>query len=226
MHIQEVEEPKEEIKLKHIKEFNIKLWVLLIINMFLNSSHFTVLGNANDMLVKLFNIEYENAGYYLNCVFLQIAIVCPLFGKLSDIYGKRVALMTVSCVVFILGHLIIVLLPSNSSTGVIILPLILIGLFFSLFSAVYWPCIPMVVDRNKVGTAFGIVTAIQNLNGVISPLIYGYIVDRTKDFRGGYFFAESFIVIQGFISLYFCFALNVIDRRSDRILNDKTTSKW
>jgi len=38
--------------------------------------------------------------------------------------------------------------------------MILLGIFYSIYSAVLWPCVPLVCKDNIVGTAFGIVNAI------------------------------------------------------------------
>lgn len=41
-----------------------------------------------------------------------------------------------------------------------VLPLILIGIGFSVYAAALWPCIPYVVDAKIVGTAYGFTTAL------------------------------------------------------------------
>lgn len=56
-------------------------------------------------------------------------------------------------------------------------PLVLNGLAYSIYSAAIWGSIPYVVAPNSIGTAFGMATAIQNIGLVIAPTIVGYIKD-------------------------------------------------
>jgi hypothetical protein len=55
------------------------------------------------------------------------------------------------------------------------------GLFYSGYAAVLWPCIPMVVSKKSVGTAFGVTTALQNL-GRIFYLLQKINIIRTIRF--------------------------------------------
>ena len=67
----------------------------------------------------------------------------------------------------------------------------MIGLFNSIYSilkylgSLFWPSIPIVV-KDKLGTAFGVVSSFENLNLTVSPVIFGCIHDYTKNIRGNY----------------------------------------
>ena len=42
-------------------------------------------------------------------------------------------------------------------------PMILLGAAFVLVPAAMWPAVPLIVEKNRVGTAFGLMTMIQNI---------------------------------------------------------------
>ena len=60
----------------------------------------------------------------------------------------------------------------------------MMGVFYSFYAAVLWPCIPMTVPENSVGTAFGIATAIQNF-GNSATRWGGKVRDVTKEVMQG-----------------------------------------
>ena len=51
-----------------------------------------------------------------------------------------------------------------------------------------------------MGTAYGLVTSMQNLNLTVSPVIFGAIHDTTTDNRGGYFWSGAFVMFQALIA--------------------------
>ena len=48
--------------------------------------------------------------------------------------------------------------------------MMVLGAAFVLVPACIWPCVPLIVDAQRVGTAFGVMTAIQNLGLAAFPL--------------------------------------------------------
>jgi len=31
------------------------------------------------------------------------------------------------------------------------------GIFYATYAAIFWPCIPLIVEKNMIGTAYGVV---------------------------------------------------------------------
>jgi len=52
----------------------------------------------------------------------------------------------------------------------LILPMAMMGIAFSLVPAVMWPSVAIIVDSSKLGTAYGLMTMIQNIG--LFDLIY------------------------------------------------------
>ena len=51
-----------------------------------------------------------------------------------------------------------------------IAPLVFLGLAYSIYAGALWSSVPYVVRPNELGTAFGLLTSIQNIGLTILPL--------------------------------------------------------
>jgi MFS family permease len=58
-------------------------------------------------------------------------------------------------------------------------PLLLSGIGYAIYATVIWGSIPYTVPPEAVGSAFGLVTSIQNLGQTIAPYAVGVIRDNT-----------------------------------------------
>ena len=50
-----------------------------------------------------------------------------------------------------------------------VLPMIVLGAAFVMVPAAMWPSIPLIVEKNRVGTAFGLCTMVQNVGLALFP---------------------------------------------------------
>ena len=57
----------------------------------------------------------------------------------------------------------------------VLLPLTLLGIGYSIYACALWGSIPYTVPENKLGSAFGLCTAVQNTGLTITPLIMGFL---------------------------------------------------
>ena len=213
-------EPDEsdQIKLSDLKNFNLTFWLLTLNCMLIYGAYFSFTGNANDLLNVMFGISNNTAGLYLMIIYLIAACVTPFFGKITDNYGHRASMMILPLCLFAVAMIILIFYPVDITGSATLFPLICTGIFYSTYAAIFWPCIAMVVEKKTLGTAYGIVTAVQNLNLAISPLIFGAIHDQTV-YRGGYFWAVVFVIFQTILGLYCAVAINVVDFKNGNTLD-------
>jgi nitrate/nitrite transporter NarK len=84
----------------------------------------------------------------------------------------------------IIGSLIMI--PSHLTMGLTrlypVYPMIALGAAFVLVPAAMWPSIPLIVRKERVGTAFGLMTAIQNIGMALFPFLNGFLRDITKTY--------------------------------------------
>jgi len=136
-------------------------------------------------------------------------VLAPFAGNLVDRIGRRATLM-------VLGSLLIV--PAHLLLGLTyiwpVLPMIVLGAAFVLVPACLWPSVPLIVDERVVGTAFGLMTAIQNLGLATFPVANGALRDATH----GYTASQGMFASLGFCGLVFSVLLLRADRREGRPL--------
>ena len=91
--------------------------------------------------------------------------------------------------VFILLACVITTLISPSNKGdpnyKSLIPLVLLGIGYSVYAAALWGCIPYTVPARLVGTAYGLCTSVQNIGLTISPQIGSVCLGTHK--QQGYF---------------------------------------
>ena len=92
----------------------------------------------------------------------------PFAGGLVDRIGKRASLMILGALLMIPCYLVMgfTMLPPRY-------PMILLGAAFVLVPAAMWPAVALLVDKNRTGTAYGLMTMIQNIGLALFPWLNG-----------------------------------------------------
>jgi MFS family permease len=129
----------------------------------------------------------------------------PFAGSLVDKVGRRASLMILGALLMVPAHLLLGLTNINP-----VAPMIVLGAAFVLVPAAVWPSVPLVVDEKRVGTAFGVMTAIQN----VGLLAFPYFNGKLRDVTHGYTASQVMFGALGFAGLIFAILLLRADRRS------------
>jgi MFS family permease len=131
-------------------------------------------------------------------------VLAPFAGNLVDRVGRRASLMVVGSLLMVPAHLLLGLTHISPVFSMIVL-----GAAFVLVPACIWPSVPLIVDARCVGTAFGLMTAIQNLGLATFPVANGALRDATH----GYTASQIMFGALGFCGLIFSILLLRADRR-------------
>ncbi len=148
--------------------------------------------------------------------------MAPLFGLVSDKYGKRIKVIILSIVFLLVGHSLFAFLPSYEEPNyIVILPLFCIGLFYSIYLANIWVCYSLVVDEKLIGTAYGLGMSILNIGLSIVPMIVGYLHDYFKDLdnKSGYFSVSLFFIFVSTLAFISAIGLHYHDISHNKILD-------
>jgi len=133
------------------------------------------------------------AGEYFGIPYTISAATSPFLGIMIDRIGRRGILVIASSIILLIAHVINMFLPDCDQCYTEILPLVLIGIGYSIYAAALWSSIPYVVEPRTMGTAFGFCTAIQNAGMAVAPTIVGAIIEKTaNDKTHGFFWASFF----------------------------------
>jgi len=100
-------------------------------------------------------------------------VFTPLFGLLVDRVGKRSLFMMYGSLLLVPVYLVMAY-----SRIPLIVPMAVMGVAFSLIPAVMWPSVAYIVDQPKLGTAYGLMTMIQNIGLAGFNLLIGWANDH------------------------------------------------
>jgi MFS family permease len=135
--------------------------------------------------------------------------LAPFAGSFVDRVGRRAQLMVLGALFMIPCYL---LLGFTHIPPVV--PMLLLGASFVLVPAAMWPAVPLIVEENRVGTAFGLMTMIQNIGLGLFPWLNGKLRDVTHDY------ASSMVMfaLLGVAGLVFAVLLQRADARGGGVL--------
>jgi len=222
-------EAGDKIVLSDIGKFTPSFWFVVLLCVTFYSAIFPFTALSTDMFHDKWHISLvsDSSGSFLSQVFFNFthmfttapgitsiviaaSMICaPFAGGLIDRIGRRASLMVLGSLILIPAHLILGITHCNP-----IYSMIALGAAFVLVPAALWPSVPMVVEEKRVGTAFGLMTAIQNLGLGLFPLLNG----KLRDMTGTYTATQVMFAGLGVLGLIFAFLLLRADKRAGGVL--------
>jgi MFS family permease len=139
----------------------------------------------------------------------------PFAGQLVDRIGRRATLMILGSLLMIPAHLALGLGSAMLPPAI---PMIVLGAAFVLVPAAMWPSVPLVVPKDRVGTAFGVMTAVQNVGLLAFPYLNGKLRDTTHAYTA----SQLMFAGLGACGLVFAVLLRTADRRAGNVLESPT----
>ncbi len=174
---------------------------------------------AGGFLAQVFNNLlhiFSTAGGITSIIIFASMLLAPFAGRLIDRVGRRATFMIIGSLLMIPCHLAMGLTKIYP-----VYPMILLGFSFVLVPAAMWPSVPLIVKSERVGTAFGLMTAIQNIGLGLFPLLNGLLRDRTGD----YVASQVMFAGLGLFGLMFALLLKRADRREGQGLETPQKAK-
>jgi MFS family permease len=86
----------------------------------------------------------------------------------------------------------------------------MMGIAFSLVPAIMWPSVAYIVEEKRLGTAYGLMTMIQNIGLAGFNLIIGWANDfsgASVENPGGYALGMWIFSVSGFLGFFFAWLL-------------------
>jgi MFS family permease len=147
----------------------------------------------------------ELGGFLISILTAFTMFGTPAFGLLADKVGKRALLMMFGSVL-----LIPVYLMMGHTHVTLYVPMAMMGIAFSLIPAVMWPSVAYIVGQSKLGTAYGLMTMIQNIGLAGFNLLIGWANDHagaSAQHPEGYQLGMWIFSVLGLAGLTFAFLL-------------------
>ena len=217
-------ESGDKIVFSDVRKFSSSYWFVVLLCVTFYSAIFPFTALATDMFHDKwgFPLTSEATGGFLAQIFdnflhmfstapgvtsiiiFASMVFAPFAGNLVDRIGKRATMMAAGSLMMIPAHLVMGITHWNPLPSMVVL-----GAAFVLVPAAMWPSVPLVVEEKRVGTAFGLMTAIQNLGLGLFPLLNG----KLRDVTGTYTATQIMFSCLGVAGLVFAFLLLRSDRR-------------
>ena len=222
-------EAGDKIVFSDIRKFTSSYWFVVLLCVTFYSAIFPFTALATDMFHDKWGIPLVSAGTggFLAQIFDNFAhmfstapgitsivifasmVFAPFAGSLVDRIGKRATLMVAGSLMLIPAHLVMGITHWSPIPSMIVL-----GAAFVLVPAAMWPSVPLVVEEKRVGTAFGLMTAIQNLGLGLFPYLNG----KLRDVTGTYTATQVMFAGLGVVGLIFAVLLLRSDKRHGNVL--------
>ncbi len=198
--------PPDRIDWSQVTRFAGGYWLLVITCVAFYSVIFPFRSTfAIKYLQEAQGLSLEQASTLNSYVFLAAAYVTPIFGLLLDRTGRNNLLLVVGSLLLPASFIVLGLVPAGAGISTALL-----GLSFSLLPAVLWPTVPKYTTPANLGTAYGLMTTLQNAGLFAANLAAGYINDvngASASNPGGYAPMLWFFGILSFIAFACMLAL-------------------
>lgn len=155
-------------------------------------------------------LSLADAGTLNSYVFAAAIFFTPVFGLMVDKLGHRAAFMALGTL--LLAAVFPILIYTNLSLWV---STVLLGIAFCLVPAVIWPAVPYLVEPHRLGTAYGLMTMVQNVGLAFFNFAAGALNDANgagPSNPGGYTPMLWMFMLLSLFGFVFAFALRVRER--------------
>ncbi len=170
----------EKVVLADVKRFGASFWLITLLCVTFYSAIFPFTAFSTDFFHTKWNYSVTAAGRITSIIIFASMILAPILGRMVDKVGRRGSLMMVGSVMLIPCYLIMGFTHFSP-----VVPMVVLGLAFSLVPAALWPSIPLLVEKKSVGKAFGLLTMIQNFGLASFPWVVGALRDATQTYTSG-----------------------------------------
>ncbi len=186
-------------------KFGVSYWLIVALCIVFYSAIFPFQTFAVKFFMEAHGTSREFGGFLSSMLTLFAMIATPLFGLWVDRIGKRALLMMCGSLLLIPVYLMMAYTHVN-----LYVPMAMMGVAFSLIPAVMWPSVAYIVDQSKLGTAYGLMTMIQNIGLFGLNILIGWANNyghASAANPAGYDLGMWIFSILGFLGVLFAFLL-------------------
>jgi MFS family permease len=195
----------DKVVFRDIFKFGLSYWYIVALCITFYSAIFPFQTFAVKFFIEAHHTSREFGGFLSSMLTLFAMIATPLFGLLVDRVGRRALFMMFGSLLLIPVYLLMAYTQMS-----LYIPMAMMGVAFSLIPAVMWPAVAYIVEQSKLGTAYGLMTMIQNIGLFGFNLLIGWANDyshASADNPGGYHLGMWIFSILGFLGVLFSFLL-------------------
>ena len=217
----------DKVVFKDLFGFGRSYWYIVALCMTFYAGIFPFQTFAVKFFIDVHGVSRGSAGFASSILTLFAMVATPMFGALADRVGKRSLLMMIGSVLLVPVYLMMAykvdLLTPLGITGnftlnldwfdvhvnvpmFLMLPVAMMGIAFAMIPGIMWPSVAYIVGESKLGTAYGLMTLVQNVGLSGFNLIIGWANDHTMASGanpGGYALGMWIFSSLGFFAMFF-----------------------
>lgn len=205
----------EGISIKDATNFKSEFWMLTIICVCFYATIFPFIALGSKFFQTKWGFYPTKADAADSIVYVISAVLSPFIGLLVDNVGRNLVFLLVASIMVMFAHLAMALTFIN-----LWIPMIILGIGYSIMCSALWPLVALVVPQHQLGTAYGVMQAIQNLGLAVTANLTGALVDWK-----GYINVELFFVFWVSVSVIFTLVLMVQDNSRSGKLNKSASER-
>lgn len=162
-----------KVSLRDVFGFGRSFWLIAALCVTFYGCIFPFQTFGQKLLIESRHVSPQTASLLVGMEPLFSMIGMPLFGYLVDRYGRRSLFMMYGSLLIV--PVFLMLAYTNIPP---VIPMAMMGVAFALVPAVMWPALAYVVDRSRLGSANGMLDAVQQLGLVVINLTIGWSNDH------------------------------------------------
>ncbi|UCC38578.1 MAG: MFS transporter [Candidatus Aminicenantes bacterium] len=201
----EKREETDKFVFRDMFKFNPSYWYVTFLCVTFYSAVLPFVAFSNVFLKEKYGFSEAQGGFYASLIFVATITITPLFGILVDKIGRRATIMMVGSIVIVPVYLALGFTSFHPA-----LPIIGIGIAFSLVPSALWSSIPILVEQKRLGTAFGLIALVQNVGLTVFPWLAGKLTDLSG---GEYTNTMILFALLGFVGLVFSLLLKFSEKK-------------
>lgn len=180
---------EEHIELSSILKFPMTFWMLTLSCLTVYCAVLPFNNIASKFIKEKFSVDNTTANELMLVTYLTAGCLAPFLGAAIDKVGRRGLFNLLAASLIVTVHIVFGAVKeadeeNANSTGLAIGMLVLLGICYSIYASALWPSIAMVVPDEYAATAYGLVTAVQNLGLAAVPLAIGALQDHFSTSTG------------------------------------------
>jgi MFS family permease len=195
----------DKVVFRDIYKFGLSYWYVVALCVVFYSAILPFETLAIKFFMEAHGTSREQGGFLVSILTASTMFGTPLFGLFADRFGRRALLMMLGSTLLIPAYLIM-----GYTHITLYLPMAMMGVAYSLVPALMWPSVAYIVDQSKLGTAYGLMTMVQNIGLAGLNLLVAWSYDHEHASAAnpaGYHLGMWIFTALGFLGVFFAFLL-------------------
>jgi MFS family permease len=191
----------DKIVLSDIFKFSTSYWFVVALCITFYSAIFPFQTFAVKFFQEAHGTSRQLGGFLNSMLTLFAMIFTPIFGFIVDRVARRSLFMMFGSLLLVPVYLMMAYTKIS-----LYIPMAMMGIAFSLIPAVMWPSVAYIVEQQRLGTAYGLMTLIQNVGLAGFNLLIGWANDYSGagiDNPEGYALGMWIFSLLGFFGFIF-----------------------